>query len=133
MKPKKTSKALALELREQTAANQRLASQLAQAKFHEADMERWLAEVNARNVTLRAERDLAVNTLRSVAAPRCCCGNEARYLNEHGALCCSLCPLKQGIKSTRLSDIVKDAADGFHPMMWMHPMYPMMMLMAKNR
>ena len=35
----------------------------------------------------------------------CTCGNAARYMNERGELCCSICPLKDGIDSIRLADV----------------------------
>jgi hypothetical protein len=37
----------------------------------------------------------------------CTCGNAARYINERGELCCSLCPLKEGIDSIKLDDVPK--------------------------
>jgi hypothetical protein len=38
----------------------------------------------------------------------CKCGeNAARYMNERGELCCSLCPLKEGIDSIKLDDVPK--------------------------
>lgn len=37
----------------------------------------------------------------------CKCGNEARYINERGELCCSLCPLKEGLDSIKLNDVPK--------------------------
>jgi hypothetical protein len=35
----------------------------------------------------------------------CKCGNAARYMNARGELCCSLCPLKEGIDSIKLDDV----------------------------
>lgn len=37
----------------------------------------------------------------------CRCGNHARYINARGELCCSLCPLRDGIDSIRLADVPK--------------------------
>jgi hypothetical protein len=38
----------------------------------------------------------------------CKCGeNAARYMNERGELCCSLCPLKEGVDSIKLDDVPK--------------------------
>lgn len=36
---------------------------------------------------------------------QCACGNAARYMNARGELCCSLCPLKEGIDSIKLADV----------------------------
>jgi hypothetical protein len=36
---------------------------------------------------------------------RCACGNEARYIDETGALVCGLCPIKHGHDSIRISDV----------------------------
>ena len=35
----------------------------------------------------------------------CACGNDARYINEHGALCCGTCPIRDGIDSIRFADV----------------------------
>lgn len=35
----------------------------------------------------------------------CKCGNEARYITEHGEFTCALCPLGDGVDSIRLSDV----------------------------
>jgi hypothetical protein len=32
----------------------------------------------------------------------CKCGNEARYINERGEMCCGICPIREGIISTKL-------------------------------
>lgn len=37
----------------------------------------------------------------------CKCGNAARYMNERGELCCSICPLKEGLDSIKLDDVPK--------------------------
>jgi hypothetical protein len=33
----------------------------------------------------------------------CACGNESRYINERGELCCGLCPIKERIDSILLT------------------------------
>lgn len=37
----------------------------------------------------------------------CKCSNAARYMNARGELCCSICPLKEGIDSIKLDDVPK--------------------------
>lgn len=36
---------------------------------------------------------------------KCSCGNDARYINELGELCCGVCPIAQGLDSIKLSDV----------------------------
>ncbi len=36
---------------------------------------------------------------------KCSCGNDARYINERGELCCGICPIKEGIDSIKLGDV----------------------------
>lgn len=38
---------------------------------------------------------------------RVLCDNIARYINARGELCCSICPLKEGIDSIKLDDVPK--------------------------
>jgi hypothetical protein len=35
----------------------------------------------------------------------CACGNEARYINERGELCCGICPIKLKLDSIKISDV----------------------------
>ncbi len=35
----------------------------------------------------------------------CSCGNAARYINEHGELCCAICPIKQGLDSIKIASV----------------------------
>lgn len=43
--------------------------------------------------------------MANMIAVKCKCGNDARYVNEHGELCCSLCPLKEKIDSIQLAKV----------------------------
>lgn len=38
---------------------------------------------------------------------RVTCTNAARYINARGELCCSICPVKEGIDSIKLDDVPK--------------------------
>lgn len=35
------------------------------------------------------------------------CGNEPRYIDEHGELACGVCPVKAGADSIRITDVPK--------------------------
>lgn len=59
--------------------------------------------IRLRNAQDVRDREIAV--LEDRLAPRCRCGNAARYLDANGVLTCALCPLKAGIRSWRLTDI----------------------------
>lgn len=37
----------------------------------------------------------------------CKCGNAARYMNERGQFCCSVCPIKEGLDAIKLADVPK--------------------------
>ncbi len=36
---------------------------------------------------------------------KCACGNTARYIEDHGAFTCGICPIKNGRDSIRISDV----------------------------
>lgn len=35
----------------------------------------------------------------------CKCGNAARYVDQHGALTCGICPIKAGDDAVRIADV----------------------------
>jgi hypothetical protein len=35
----------------------------------------------------------------------CACGNAARYVDQHGALTCAVCPIKRREDSVKLADV----------------------------
>lgn len=37
--------------------------------------------------------------------PTCSCGNAARYVNQHGALTCGICPLRAGDDSLKIDNV----------------------------
>lgn len=36
---------------------------------------------------------------------KCKCGNEARYINVRHELCCSICPIKEGVDAIRITEV----------------------------
>ncbi len=61
-----------------------------------AELEREVIELRKRGQLSSAEPQA-----------RCVCGNAARYVDQHGALTCGICPLKAGDDSIKINNVLR--------------------------
>ncbi len=111
-KKKTKAPSAAQVLRLAAQENIKLKQELSQAR-HDLDEQRARSAHFERGFMMAArEADAALNSavalqeqMKTIPKMKCVCGNDARYINQHGVLCCALCPLREGIDSIQLRNV----------------------------